>query len=66
MAKNIIKFRMKGENKMEIELMVQIGILFCLVYIIWFLRAFDVVNTRNVNSLHKYLDEIKENQESGT
>jgi|ETNmetMinimDraft_3_1059899.scaffolds.fasta_scaffold1119833_1 hypothetical protein len=51
---------------MEIELIVQIGILFCLVYIIWFLRAFDVVNTRNVNSLHKYLDEIKENQENGT
>ena len=28
---------------MEIELMVQIGILGCLVYIIWFLRAFDEV-----------------------
>ena len=47
---------------MGIELIVQIGILFCLVYIIWFLRAFDVVNTRNWNSLYKYLDEIKNNQ----
>ena len=27
---------------MEIELVVQIGKLGCLVYIIWFLRAFDV------------------------
>ena len=44
---------------MEIELIVQIGILGCLVYIIWFLRAFDVVNTRNWNSLYKYLEEIK-------
>ena len=49
---------------MEIELMVQIGILGCLVYIIWFLRAFDVVNTRNWNSLYTYLDEIKEKQDS--
>ena len=45
---------------MGIELIVQIGILFCLVYIIWFLRAFDVVSTRNWNSLYKYLEEIKE------
>ena len=47
---------------MEIELMVQIGILGCLVYIIWFLRAFDVVNTRNWNSLYQRLDDINEKQ----
>ena len=45
---------------MEIELMVQIGILGCLVFIIWFLKAWDVVQTRNWNSLYQYLDEIKE------
>ena len=47
---------------MEIELIVQIGILGCLLYIIFFLRAYDVVNTINWNQLYKYLDEIKENQ----
>ena len=51
--------RQKGEN-MEIELMVQIGILGCLVFIIWFLKAWDVVQTRNWNSLYQSLDEIKE------
>jgi hypothetical protein len=45
---------------MEIELIVQIGILGCLVYIIWFLRAFDVVNTRYWESLYQKLDEIKD------
>ena len=49
---------------MEIDwsLIVQIGILGCLVYIIWFLMAYDVVNTKNWNTLYKYLDEIKEKQ----
>jgi hypothetical protein len=45
---------------MEIELMVQIGILGCLVFIIWFLKAFDVVNTRYWEALYTKLDEIKE------
>jgi hypothetical protein len=45
------------------SLIVQIGTLGCLVYIIWFLHAWDVINTRNLNKLYKYLDEIKENQE---
>ena len=45
---------------METGLIVQIGILGCLVYIIWFLRAFDVVNTRNWDALYKYLEDIKE------
>tara|TARA_B100000959_G_C14732655_1_gene521679 strand:+ start:127 stop:273 length:147 start_codon:yes stop_codon:yes gene_type:complete len=48
---------------MEIELIVQIGILGCLLYIIFFLRAYDVVNTKNWNSLYQSLDEIKEKQE---
>ena len=49
---------------MEIDwsLIVQIGILGYVAYISWILRAFDVVNTRNWNSLYKYLDEIKNNQ----
>tara|TARA_B110000263_G_C14789669_1_gene276994 strand:- start:214 stop:369 length:156 start_codon:yes stop_codon:yes gene_type:complete len=45
---------------MGIELIVQIGILFCLVYIIWFLRAFDVVSTINWGQLYKNLEEIKD------
>ena len=49
---------------MEIELMVQFGILGCLVYIIWFLRAFDVVYTRYWEALYTKLDEIKEKQDS--
>ena len=48
---------------MEIELIVQIGILGCLVYIIWFLRAFDVVNTEYWDKLYTRLDEIKDKQE---
>ena len=48
---------------MEIELMVQIGILGCLVYIIWFLKAFHEVNTRYWEALYTKLDEIKEKQE---
>ena len=51
--------KQKGEN-MEIELMVQIGILGCLVFIIQFLRAFDVVNTRYWEALYTKLDEIKD------
>ena len=56
----------KGENKMETDwsLIVQIGIFGCLLYIIWFLHAYDAVSTRNKNTLYKYLDEIKENQAS--
>ena len=43
-------------------LTVQIGILACLVYILWLLPAYDEANRRNWNSLYKYLDEIKNNQ----
>ena len=46
------------------SLIVQIGIFGCLLYIIWFLHAYDAVSTRNKNTLYKYLDEIKENQEN--
>jgi len=45
---------------MEIELLVQIGILFCLLYIIWFLRAFDVVNTKFWNTHYRLLEEIRD------
>ena len=49
---------------MGIELMVQIGILGCLLYIIFFLRdflkAYDVVQTGRWNSLDKHLEDIKE------
>ena len=48
---------------MEIELIVQIGILGCLLYIIFFLRAYDVVNTENWDKPYTHLDEIKEKQE---
>ena len=52
---------------MDWSLIVQIGILGCLLYIIFFLRdflkAYDVVQTGRWNSLDKHLDEIKENQE---
>ena len=54
----------KGENKMEIELMVQIGILFCLVYIIWVLKAAHEVRTEYWEALYTKLDEIKEKQDS--
>ena len=49
---------------MEIDwsLIVQIGILICLVYISFFLTVHDEVNRRNLNKLYKYLEEIKENQ----
>ena len=45
---------------MDWNLLVQIGILGCLVFIIQFLRAFDVVNTRYWESLYTRLDEIKD------
>ena len=45
---------------MEIELIVQIGILGCLVYMIWFLKAYDVVQTGRWNSLDQHLEVIKE------
>ena len=49
---------------MGIELMVQIGILGCLLYIIFFLRdylkAYDVVQTGRWNSLEQHLEVIKE------
>ena len=44
------------------SLIVQIGILICLVYISFFLTVHDEVNRRNWNSLYKYLDEIKDKQ----
>ena len=47
-------------GSVEIELMVQIGILGCLVFIIWFLKAWDVVNTKYWEALYTKLDEIKE------
>ena len=52
--------RKKGKIIMEIELIVQIGILGCLVYIIWFLRAFDVVNTKFWNTHYRLLEEIRD------
>ena len=45
---------------METGLIVQIGILGCLVYIIWFLRAFDVVNTKFWNTHYRLLEEIRD------
>ena len=49
---------------MEIELIVQIGILGCLLYIIFFLRdflkAYDVVQTGRWNSLEQHLEVIKD------
>ena len=59
----MVPYGRKEKIIMDWSLIVQIGILGCLLWIIFFLHAYDVVNTKNVNSLHKYLDEIKENQE---
>ena len=41
---------------MEIELIVQIGILGCLVYIIWVLKADHEIRTENWDKLYTYLD----------
>ena len=48
---------------MEIELIVQIGILGSLIYIIWVLKAVHELNTENWDKLYTHLDEIKEKQE---
>ena len=45
---------------MEIELLVQIGILGCLVYIIWTIKAIYELNTINWSELYQKLDEIKD------
>ena len=45
---------------MDWNFLVQMGKLGCLVFIIQFLRAFDVVNTRYWEALYTKLDEIKD------
>ena len=43
-------------------LIVQIGMLICLVYMAISLADLKEGNRRNMNTLYKYLDEIKNNQ----
>ena len=43
-------------------LIVQIGMLVCLVHIAFSLVDLKEGNRRNMNTLYKYLDEIKNNQ----
>ena len=47
---------------MELELIVQIGILGSLIYIIWVLKAVHELNTENWDKLYTRLDEIKDKQ----